>query len=92
MQDWTAKGEALGYFAELKAVHLNDSRYPSGSGKDRHAAIGGGHIGVEEFRSFFSYLGERDMPAVLETESGPDGTHREELALVKQLMMEGDAP
>ncbi len=92
MGDWTAKGEALGYFDGLKAIHLNDSRYPSGSGKDRHAPIGGGHIGAEEFRRFFSYFGRMDLPGVLETESGADGTHRQELALVKQLMMEGDSP
>lgn len=90
MADWVDKGESLGYFDGLKAVHLNDSRYPSGSGKDRHAPIGRGYMGVEEFRRFFSYMKRADMPAVLETEAGEDGTHRQEVALVKQLMLEGD--
>ncbi|MFS0838155.1 deoxyribonuclease IV [Paenibacillus sp. 1P03SA] len=85
--DWDEveqRGAELGYFDHLKAVHLNDSLYPHGSGKDRHANIGEGYIGLEGFKSLLASDIVRDIPLVLETGSGPDGTHREEIALVKR--------
>ena len=33
--------------ARVHAVHLNDSKFPLGSGKDRHAPLGKGYIGEE---------------------------------------------
>lgn len=86
LEEWVSRGEELGYLAHLKALHLNDSVYPSGSLKDRHAPIGQGFIGLEQFRQLFQRLGEMDIPAVLETGTGADGTHREEIALVRGLL------
>jgi deoxyribonuclease IV len=84
---WMERGAEIGFFHHLKAVHLNDSVYPSGSCKDRHANIGYGHIGLEEFKAFFLGLGGRDeLPVVLETGAGPDGSHRAEIGLVRTLM------
>lgn len=83
---WVEKGRELGFFTHLKALHLNDSVYPSGACKDRHAPVGHGHIGLDGFRKLFRTLPVKDIPAVLETETGPDGTHREEIALVRTLL------
>jgi deoxyribonuclease IV len=83
---WISKGEALGFFDHLKAVHLNDSMYSSGSCKDRHANIGQGFIGSDEFRSFFRHLGRPDLPGVLETGTGPDRSHKGEIEYVKSLL------
>jgi deoxyribonuclease-4 len=80
-------GEKLGYFANLKAVHLNDSRYPTGSLRDRHANIGYGHIGNDRFRTFLSSAHVQEIPIVLETGPEEDGTHQSEIAHVKQLML-----
>ncbi|MGC8572055.1 MAG: deoxyribonuclease IV [Candidatus Micrarchaeia archaeon] len=38
----------------IKLFHLNDSKYPLGSGLDRHWHIGKGYIGKEGFINFFS--------------------------------------
>jgi deoxyribonuclease-4 len=81
-----ANGDNLGYFVNLKAVHLNDSRYPAGSLRDRHANIGRGHIGDEPFKRFLSSAHVKHIPIVLETEPEEDGTHRSEIAHVKQLI------
>jgi deoxyribonuclease IV len=34
-----SKGEDLGYFEHLKVIHFNNSKYPAGSKKERHANI-----------------------------------------------------
>lgn len=43
------RARRIGFWDHVRAVHLNDSRYPSGSRKDRHAAIAEGWIGREGF-------------------------------------------
>jgi deoxyribonuclease-4 len=76
-------GSSIGYFSLLKAVHLNDSLHPSGSKRDRHANIGRGQIGEAAMKQFLASPGLTDLPIVLETPTGADGTHYEEIALVK---------
>ncbi|WJH34070.1 deoxyribonuclease IV [Paenibacillus sp. CC-CFT747] len=86
--NWEAmaeEGHETGYWEHLKAVHLNDSVYPSGSRRDRHANIGQGQIGVENLVRLITSPEMNGIPLILETGSGPDGTHREEIALVKEL-------
>lgn len=56
----------------LKAVHLNDSKYPLGSRKDRHEHIGKGHIGLDGFRWLLNDPRLQDIPMVLETPKSPD--------------------
>jgi deoxyribonuclease-4 len=51
----------------LKAVHLNDSKNPLGSHKDRHEKIGRGTIGSEAFVRIISHPALRDLPFYLET-------------------------
>ncbi|MCS7046818.1 MAG: deoxyribonuclease IV [Gemmataceae bacterium] len=58
----------------LRAVHLNDSVQPLGSRVDRHAAIGGGCLGLEPFRRLLNDPRFRELPMVLETpKKGPRG-------------------
>ncbi|MFC5453076.1 deoxyribonuclease IV [Paenibacillus aestuarii] len=80
------RGEQLDYFPHLKAIHLNDSVYAAGSRRDRHAAIGQGHIGDANFSTFLASKYVRQIPIVLETGTGRDGTHREEILHVKSLI------
>ncbi|MGO4494333.1 deoxyribonuclease IV [Paenibacillus sp. 2RAB27] len=87
--DWAeleSKGDQLDYLPHLKAIHLNDSVYPMGSRRDRHANIGAGHIGISNFQSLLHSPYLRDIPIVLETGTGRDGTHREEIAFVNSLL------
>jgi deoxyribonuclease IV len=69
-------------------VHWNDSLYPHGSKRDRHAPIGQGHIGAEGFRQLLQSQVIRNVPLFLETPRGLDGTHREEIHYVKHLSHE----
>ena len=54
-------GEKPGFF------HLNDSKHPFGSNKDRHALIGEGEIGVEPFRWLLADPRTEGISLVLET-------------------------
>lgn len=81
----------LDYFSHLRAVHLNDSVYPSGSFRDRHAPIGKGMIGDEAFAEFLRTPELHGLPIVLETARGTDGGHREEIRHVRQLAGEWQA-
>ncbi|CAI6081326.1 deoxyribonuclease IV [Cohnella sp. JJ-181] len=91
--DWSAfreRASKLGYWEHLAAVHLNDSLYPSGSRKDRHAPIGEGHIGDDSLRELLATPELRRLPIVMETPPEADGTHERQIARVRKLMREGD--
>jgi len=51
----------------LKAFHLNDSKFPPGSRKDRHEHIGEGLMGLEPFRMLLNDRRFSSLPGVLET-------------------------
>lgn len=50
-----------------KFFHLNDSRFPMGSNRDRHALIGEGEIGEEPFGWLLADERSQDVLLVLET-------------------------
>ncbi|WP_073226158.1 deoxyribonuclease IV [Fibrobacter sp. UWEL] len=52
---------------KLKAIHLNDSKNPMGSHKDRHEVIGGGFIGLDALVRVVNHKSLRDLPFFLET-------------------------
>lgn len=79
-------GKQLDYLPHLKAVHLNDSVHPYGSRRDRHANIGVGYIGLQNLKKMLASSFLKQIPIVLETGSGSDGTHTQEIALVKSLV------
>lgn len=68
----------------LKAVHLNDSKNPPGSRKDRHACIGDGAIGLEALARIVRHPALRDLPFCLETPNNSEG-YRREIALLRKL-------
>lgn len=76
------KGTELGYWDQLAAVHLNDSKYGAGSRKDRHARVGRGMIGTEALQALVRSSELAGKPFILESEKGEDGTHREDIAKV----------
>lgn len=51
----------------LQLLHLNDSKTPLGSRKDRHWHIGEGYIGVEGFRYLINHSLLRHLPGIMET-------------------------
>jgi len=82
--DVLKKGEELGYFQHLHAVHLNDSVYPSGSFRDRHASLGRGQIGEDALQTLLRTSYIQKVPIVLETPNTAGFTHRDELRLISQ--------
>ncbi len=70
----------------LKVLHLNDSRHPLGSHKDRHAHIGEGELGLEGFRHLLHDPRLAGLPGLLETPKGPDlAEDRKNLATLRAL-------
>ena len=68
--------------SRLRAVHLNDSKNPFCSHKDRHEKIGQGYIGAEAFQRIVNHPALRDLPFYLETPNELDG-YAEEIAMLK---------
>ena len=75
--------EVIG-LGRLKAVHINDSKNPFESHKDRHEKIGEGSIGVEAFTRIINHPALKDLPFYLETPNELDGYARE-IELLKGL-------
>ena len=69
---------------KLKALHLNDSKNPFASHKDRHEVIGGGSLGVETFARIVNHPVLKDKPMILETPNELPGYARE-IALLRSL-------
>ena len=61
----------------LKAIHLNDTKNPFESHKDRHEKIGEGSIGIEAFERIINHDKLRDLPFYLETPNELDGYQKE---------------
>ena len=51
----------------LKAIHLNDSKNPFESHKDRHELIGEGYIGTDAILNIINHPKLRHLPFYLET-------------------------
>ena len=73
----------------LKVIHLNDSKNPGGTHKDRHEHIGDGHIGPCGFRHFLRDVRLRAIPMIIETPKHGDGVwqDRRNLALLRELSL-----
>ena len=69
----------------LKALHLNDSKNPFASHKDRHACIGQGSLGLETFRSIIRHPQLADKPMILETPNELPG-YAAEIRLLREMM------
>jgi deoxyribonuclease-4 len=81
---WARFGDTVG-FHRLRLLHLNDSKVPLGSRKDRHELIAEGHIGAEPFRRIMTDDRLTDVPKVIETPKLDDAetTDRRMLELLR---------
>ncbi len=68
----------------LKAIHLNDSKNPFASHKDRHEKIGDGSLGIEAISRIINHEKLKELPFFLETPNDIDG-YEKEIALLKQM-------
>ena len=69
---------------KLKALHLNDSKNPCGSHKDRHEKIGQGFLGIDTFESIVNHPVLSRLPMILETPNELPG-YAKEIELLKGL-------
>lgn len=76
-------GVELNYFPYVKAIHLNDSRYPSGSQRDRHEKIGKGCIGTDHLLQFINSPYIKNIPIILETPAETIHAHLQEIAWIE---------
>lgn len=72
---------------KLKAIHLNDSKNPFKSHKDRHEKIGEGFIGFEGIKRIINHPKLRHLPFFLETPNELDG-YAKEIELLKSVYEE----
>ena len=66
----------------LKAIHLNDSKNPFESHKDRHEKIGEGYIGLDAITRIINHPKLRNIPFFLETPNELSG-YKQEIELLK---------
>ena len=69
---------------KLCAIHLNDSKNPFGSHKDRHACLGEGNLGIALFRAVVNHPALKDKPMILETPNELPG-YAKEIALLRSM-------
>lgn len=69
----------------LKAIHLNDSKNPFESHKDRHEQIGKGSIGLDAFKRIINHEKLKNLPFILETPWETTEEYAEEIKLVRSL-------
>lgn len=72
----------------LRCLHLNDSKTPLGSHRDRHANIGEGEIG-DGLSVFLSHPKLQHLAAFLETPGSGDGPTADELIRTRELHARG---
>jgi deoxyribonuclease-4 len=68
----------------LKALHLNDSKNPFSSHKDRHELLGEGSLGLETFRAIVQHPKLRSLPMILETPNELPG-YQAEIEILRKL-------
>lgn len=72
---------------KLELWHMNDSRDPLGSYRDRHENIGQGTVGIEVFKQILTNSKTKSLPGIIEVPGikgeGPD---KENLDVLKQLI------
>ena len=71
----------------LRALHLNDSKNPLGSHKDRHEKIGQGTLGLEAFRAVVRNPRLAGLPMIFETPNDLPG-YAAEIALLRNMAKE----
>jgi deoxyribonuclease-4 len=69
---------------KLYAIHLNDSKNPFASRKDRHETIGNGHIGLEAIGKIINHQDLYNLPFFLETPNELEG-HLEEIKILRKI-------
>ena len=73
----------------LHLIHLNDSKTPLGSRKDRHWHIGEGCIGLEGFRHLINHPLLKHLPGIMETPRKDTVEDLRNMKVIRHLVEEG---
>lgn len=76
---------------KVSVIHINDSKNPCGAGKDRHANIGKGYIGLKALAAIVHHPDFAEIPKILETPYCPSANdpaktvppYKEEISLLR---------
>ena len=68
----------------LKAIHMNDSKNPFASHKDRHEKIGEGSLGIKTFETIVNHPKLQGIPIYLETPNELEG-YAKEIRMLRDL-------
>ena len=68
----------------LCALHLNDSKNPFASHKDRHELLGEGSLGLDTFRAIVNHPVLKDKPMILETPNELPG-YAKEISILRSM-------
>ncbi len=85
---WATWDRVIGLM-HLRCIHLNDSKTPFASRKDRHALIGEGSLGLDPFRRVMQDSRFAAIPKILETPKGDEDevtNDRRMLALLRSFV------
>ncbi|MEG0327088.1 MAG: deoxyribonuclease IV [Erysipelothrix sp.] len=69
---------------KLHAIHINDSKNPFHSHKDRHEKIGQGSLGLEAFVNIINHPKLKHLPFYLETPQDDLEGYKQEIALLRK--------
>ncbi len=69
--------------SRLRAIHLNDSKNDISAHKDRHEAIGLGHIGFDALSAITRHPSLRDLPFFLETPHDKVSEYADEISALR---------
>ena len=86
LDDMLAELDATAGRDRLVMMHLNDSKTPLGSNRDRHENIGGGMLGRDAFAHIVNHPALAAVPGILEVPGfAGDGPDRENVQILRDL-------
>lgn len=77
------RGLELEYFKHLEVIHMNNSKYPHKSRKDRHANLTKGHITTEQIQKLLHSSVLDNQLVTLETPKDEGISHQEEILMMR---------
>lgn len=88
LDELVAAIEATVGWERVQVMHLNDSKAPRGSRRDRHELIGQGEIGLDGIKAIVNHPRLGQLPMFLETPVADYKQYQQQAQLVRELAQE----
>jgi deoxyribonuclease-4 len=89
LKDTLAAADEILGLENVPVIHVNDSKTPLGSRRDRHQHIGEGYIGLAAFGRILNHAKLRGKAFILETPVDDAGDYPRNIAVLKSLLARG---